>query len=877
MKSLTPPLCVLLLAGSLMTSPPNARAADAPPAAATADAGYRTPPEAIKRILEAKPRPGVSLSPKRDRMVLTDRITLPPIADLAQPMLRLAGRRVNPAANAPYGPRRLTGLTIKTLADGREQRVDLSALGEAEPNLGGPNWSHDNQHFVFTVTKADHVELWICDAATGRARALSKEAINTAAGGSVRWMPDGTTLLVKFIPSGRAKAPERPLAPTGPVIQETYGKTAQVRTLQDMLKDAHDESLFDHYMTAQLAYVDAATGKRTDIGAPAIFSDSDPSPSGEFLLVARVHRPYSYAVGSSDFPEAFELWDRSGKLVKSLCDMPLREEIPIEGVQTGPRGYEWQDSAPATLLWAEALDGGDPKTKAAQRDKVLALNAPFSGAPKELFRTEHRFMGMSWLEKAPGMAASGGVCLYNEYDRDKRWARAWLLDTAAPDAKPVKIFDRSVRDRYNHPGTPMMKENESGRAVVRVHNNSLFMRGEGATPEGNLPFLDLMALDTLKPTRLWRCEKGCDETVTDLLADDGASVLMSWQTPDDPPNYYTRKVTVDAAGAAKVSDRVAVTNFPHPAPELKGLKKELVKYKRADGVDLSATMYYPIGYDPEKVKRGEAKPLPLFIWAYPLEFNDAATAGQVAGSPWSFNFFGGLSHLFMITQGYAVMDEATMPIVGDPETMNDTFVEQIVASAQAAIDKAADMGVADRERVAVGGHSYGAFMTANLLAHCDLFRAGVARSGAYNRTLTPFGFQGERRTYWQAEPTYTKLSPFTYADKIKAPILMFHGQNDSNPGTFPVQSERLYAAIKGNGGTARFISLPFEDHGYSAKESVFTVHAETVEWLDKYVKNAPPREMKDKATAPSSAGDSAPAAPAKKDAEKAKPAAAAGK
>ncbi|MFN0010690.1 MAG: S9 family peptidase [Phycisphaerales bacterium] len=867
------PVLAMLIAGTLMATPLHA--ADAPPAAVAPT--YRTPPEPIKRILEAKPRPGISLSPKRDRMVLMDRIALPPISDIAQPMLRLAGSRVNPAANAPYGPRRLTGFTIKTLATGAEQRVDLSALNEAEPNLGSPNWSHDNERFTFTVTRATGVELWVCDAATATARSLSGPIVNTAAGGAVRWMPDGRTLLVKFVPAGRGKAPERPLAPTGPIVQETYGKTAQVRTLQDMLKDAHDETLFDYYMTAQLALVDAASGTRTDIGAPAVFSGSDPSPSGEFLLISRTHRPYSYAVGSSDFPETVEVWDRAGKLIHTLCDMPLREEIPIEGVQTGPRGHEWNDAAPATLLWAEALDGGDPKNKVPQRDKVMTVNAPFTGEPRELFRTEHRYMGLSWLEKAPGAAASGSVCMYNEYDRDKRWTKTWMLDTAAADGKPVKVFDRSVRDRYNNPGTPLAKENDAGRSVVRVHNNSLFLRGEGATPEGNLPFLDVMPMDTLKPARMWRCEKGCDESVVDLLADDASSIMTSWQTPDDPPNYFTRKIARAAAvapdGAAfTASDRVAVTAFPHPAPELRGLKKELVKYKRADGVDLSATMYYPLGFDAEKVKRGEAKPLPLFIWAYPLEFNDAATAGQVSGSPWSFNIFGGLSHLFMVTQGYAVMDAATMPIVGDPETMNDTFVEQIVASAKAAIEKAAELG-ADPDRAAVGGHSYGAFMTANLLAHCDLFRAGVARSGAYNRTLTPFGFQGERRTYWQAEDTYTRLSPFTYADKIKAPVLMIHGQNDSNPGTFPVQSERLYAAIKGTGGTARFIMLPYEDHGYAAKESVFTVQAETVEWLDKWVKNAPSRTP----VAPATSGEQAPAEQPKKPAEPGKAAAGSGR
>lgn len=818
--------------------------------AGTSDAPvYKKAPAAIAKILEAKPLPGVSLSPKRDYMILVDRITLPPVSDLAQPLLKLAGNRINPSTNAPYGPRRYTGFTLKKLADGSEQRIELVGLNEAEPDLSMPAWSHDNTRFMFTVTRATGVELWVGEVATAKARALTGPILNTAAGGAAQWLPDGKTILCKLIPAGRGKAPERPLAPTGPVVQETSGKTAQIRTYQDMLKDPHDELLFDYYMTAQLATIDAGTGTRTDIGAPAVYSMVDPSPSGEYLLVGRTHRPYSYQVPESDFPETIEVWDRSGKLVKGLAEYPLREDIPIEGVQTGPRNYDWRDTAPATLTWTEALDGGDPKNKVPQRDRVLIQAAPFTGEARELFKTEHRFSGMSWFEKADGVAGSGGLCMYAEYDRDKRWTRTWMLDVDTAGAAPVKVFDRSVNDRYNNPGSPLTKRSQSGRSVIRVYGNAVYLQGAGSTPQGDLPFLDRMPLDTLKPERLWRCEKGGYESVLDLLADDASTFMTSFEEPNTPPNYYTRTLA-RKDGAPVVSDRVRITNFPDPAPELRAIKKELVKYKRADGVELSATMYLPPGFDPEKVKKGEAKPLPMFLWAYPMEFNDAATAGQVSGSTSRFTIFGGISHLFLLTQGYAVMDNATMPIVGDPETMNDTFVEQIVAAAQAAIDKAVEMGVADRDRVAVGGHSYGAFMTANLLAHCDLFRAGIARSGAYNRTLTPFGFQGERRTYWEAVDTYTKLSPFTYANKIKSPLLMIHGQNDSNPGTFPVQSERLFAAIKGNGGTARLVLLPFEDHGYSAKESVFQVQAEMTEWLDKYVKNAPPRSTAPEAPKP---------------------------
>ncbi len=786
-------------------------------AQAGAQEPYRKPPADIIRILETPPTPTVSLDPARTTMVLIARENLPPVADLARPMLRLAGSRIDPGNNGPHGPRRFIGFSIKRVADGvsgREIKVDLPA----DCDLSMPSWSPDGKSFAFTNARADGLELWVCDAATGKARKLTEPGLNAAFGSSHRWMPDSGRLLCRFIPDGRGPAPQQPAAPLGPVIQESSGKNAPVRTYQDLLQDAHDEKLFDHYFTAQLAYIDAATGARTNLGAPAIYSGIDPSPDGRFLLVERLVRPYSYLVPAGLFPEITEVWDTTGKLVHEVTRAPLREEIPIEGVQKGPRDIGWVDTADATLLWPEALDDGDPKKKVPHRDQIRMLSAPFAGAtPIDVLKTEHRYRGIGWLQ-TPGLA------LVNEYDRDRRWTRTWLYEVGGAAAKgPRLVWDRSVNDRYNNPGSPLTVHLPNGRSVVRVVNASIYLSGQGATPEGDRPFLDRMALANLETERLWRCEGENIESVVDVLADDASRVVTSYETPKEPPNYYTRDL--------KDGSRAALTNFPDPAPQLRAARKELVKYKRADGVDLSATLYLPPGYK-------DGTRLPLVVWAYPMEFNDAATAGQVSGSPYRFTQFGGLSHLFLLTQGYAIMDGATMPVIGDPETMNDTFVEQIVSAAQAAIDKAVEMGVADRDRVAVGGHSYGAFMTANLLAHCDLFKAGIARSGAYNRSLTPFGFQGERRTYWEAVDTYTKLSPFTWANKINEPILLIHGELDSNSGTFPIQSERLYHAVKGQGGTARLVMLPYESHGYQARESVYHVHAETIDWLDRYVKTA---------------------------------------
>jgi dipeptidyl aminopeptidase/acylaminoacyl peptidase len=491
--------------------------------------------------------------------------------------------------------------------------------------------------------------------------------------------------------------------------------------------------------------------------------------------------------------------------------------VPIEGVPTGPRGYSWRPTEAATLVWVEALDGGDTKKKAPVRDVVKMLKAPFTGQPVELMKTEHRFAGMTWGEK-------NGLVFVRDFDRNRRWSRAFMLNADNPSQQPKIVWDRSTQDRYNDPGNPVMKRLANGRMVIHQTGDEIFLSGQGATPRGDRPFLSRFNLKTLKPEQIFRCDDQSYESFVTLLADDGSKFITSYETQTTPPNYFIRT----AGGESKQ----ALTNFPDPTPQLRGVKKQLVRYKRKDGVDLSFTLYLPPGY-----KAGT--PLPTVVWAYPIEFSDAGVAGQVSGSTNRFTTFGGMSHLFFTLMGYAVLDDATMPVIGDPETMNNTYVEQIVASAEAAIDKAVEMGVTDRNRVGVGGHSYGAFMTANLLAHSDVFKAGIARSGAYNRTLTPFGFQSERRPFWEAPEMYFKVSPFMHAHKIKEPILLTHGEVDNNTGTHPIQSDRMYQAIKGNGGNVRYVTLPYESHGYAARESIEHTLWEMITWFDKYVKGQP--------------------------------------
>ncbi|MEZ5403370.1 MAG: prolyl oligopeptidase family serine peptidase [Bryobacteraceae bacterium] len=773
--------------------------------------GYKKPPKAIQDILDAPAPPIASVNPTHTHALFIEARRYPPIAELARPVLRLAGFRIDPASNGPQTGWTGWRLTLSALA------ADAKPLKLAVPEsavLSPPRWSPDGKRFALLNRAASSVELWVGDAATGAIRRLPNIAINAAVGEPLQWLPGSQELLAQLVPARRGPPPAEPTAPTGPVVQETSGKAGPVRTYQDLLASPYDEALFDYYATAQLAAVNASTGASRPIGAPHVFLGAEPAPDGRHLLVEFVRKPYSYLLTAFSFPRDAEVWTLRGTLVKKVASLPMADRVPIDGVRTGPRNLGWDPSAPATIEWVEALDGGNPKEKVPHRDRIMTWQAPFAGEASEAVLVPERLRGLAHGEN--------GMRWYADYERSKRWLRTFIQTKGG---EPAELFSLSSQDRYHDPGTPVRKTLPSGQRVILTAGNAIFLTGDGASPEGDRPFLDRFDLATRKTTRIFHCDPERYETVASVLDDQGARLLIRGESPTDPPNYYLL-----ANGR-----RTQLTFAKDPAPELRTIHKELVTYKRADGVGLSFTLYLPPGHK-------EGTRLPTIVWAYPREFGDASVAAQVSGSTKRFTTIAGASHLFLLLAGYAILDGATMPVIGTPETANNTYIEQVVSSAKAAIDKAAAMGVTDPDRVGVGGHSYGAFMTANLLAHSDLFRAGVARSGAYNRTLTPFGFQAEPRTFWEAPEIYLKMSPFMHAQKLKEPILFIHGMADNNPGTFPIQSERMYQAIRGNGGTARFVYLPHESHGYSGRESIETTLTETIEWFDKHVKNAAPRE-----------------------------------
>ena len=774
---------------------------------------YKQPPAPIADMLDAEPLPAVLLSPQRDRLLLTRSAGLPSIEETSAPFLRLAGTRVNPRTNGSWYEPTLKALTIRGVNGTTEVAVAPPPRGKIIAAL----WAPDGGHVAFYVRGDSGITIWAADANTGRSRQLTRWQLSMAAGPSCNWATTASLLCRMVIPN-RPAAPRVSETPTGPAIQETEGPAAANATFQDLLQNSTDEALFDYYFTSQIALI-GLDGRVRAAGKPDVYTTSRMSPDGRWILVQALHRPYSYQVPRFYFPTRTEVWSADGKRARMLADVELQERVGFasDAAPTGLRFPSWRADAPATVVWAEALDGGKANSTAAQRDRVRMLSAPFSDEARTLMDLEYRYDGITW--------GRDDLAILGEAWSKTRRERKWAIKPGTPDAAPRVIFDRSSEDRYTDPGSFVTTAGRFGIPVLFTtkDGSKAFLIGQGASPEGDRPFLDRFDLASAHSERLWRSEAPFFEQPVAVLDPEKVRFVTRRESVKDVPNYFLRNL---ADGSL-----VALTQFKDPAPQFAGVAKQLITYARPDGVQLSATLYLPAGYDKAQ------GPLPFLLWAYPQEFKSASAASQVVGSPYRFTRPAPLSPLFMLTQGYGVLDGPTMPIIGEGDKEpNDTYIPQLVANAKAAVDKIVEMGVADRDRVAVGGHSYGAFMTANLLAHSNLFRAGIARSGAYNRTLTPFGFQEEERSYWKARDIYMTMSPFNYADSISAPILLIHGAADDNPGTFPIQSERFFAALKGNGKKARLVMLPSEPHGYRTRESLGHTLWEMATWLDRYVK-----------------------------------------
>lgn len=784
--------------------------------------GYKVPPKAIVDLVDVPPTPAVRVSPGGKWLLLLDQASMPSIAELAQPELRLAGLRINPATNGLSRSGGFIGMSLVDISLGSGVAITIQGLPD-NPLINSPAWSPDGQQIAFTHTTEKGIALWVADTRTGTARPLTEPVLNEVLGSSFQWFSDSRRLLVKLVAPKRGLPPTESIASTGPVTSENTGTAAPARTYQDLLKDPFDQALFEYYTQTQLAILTVADGSTTLLGTPGMIDNADVSPDGNYILTTTIQKPFSYLVPVSSFPMEAAVLNLQGQKVKTITQLPLAEDTPtaFDAVRRGPRNINWRPDQAATLYWVEAQDDGDPRNESTVHDRLFISAAPFNSAPVSIFDCALRFAGVRW--------SSDALAIVTERWWKNRREISTRFAPGQPAAKHEILFDRAYEDRYNDPGQFMMTSNTYGRSVLLLGDkgNTLYLAGTGASPEGNRPFVDAFDITTKNTKRLWRSAAPWYESPLTMLDASKGAILTSRESLENPPNYFVRNLKNGAL--------TALTRWDNPYTALKGITKQLVQYERSDGLKLSGTLYLPAGYNKEK-----DGPLPVFMWAYPREYKSADAASQINGSPYQFIRPGTTSPLLWVTQGYAVFDDFAMPILGEGDKEpNETFVEQLRSSAEAAINKLVDMGVADRHRIAVGGHSYGAFMTANLLAHTDLFAAGIARSGAYNRTLTPFGFQQEERSYWQAPEVYFKMSPFNYADKIKEPILLIHGEADNNSGTFPIQSERFYNALKGHGATARLVFLPHESHGYRARESILHTLYETNSWMEKYVKNRP--------------------------------------
>ena len=796
------------------------------------DSVYQKPPREVLDVLHAPPLPIPFLDPTRTTILLATPVFFPPIADLSQPFLKLAGTRVVVRNRSLYDSSYWTVFDLVTVADGSVVHVTLPAGAKA----GAPEWSADGKLYAFTMITPECVELWTGKAGQSDVRRIEGVKINPFFDSEIQWMPDQKTLLVQTVSEDQGSAPAALTVPTGPDVKETEGgKAASTYEVRDVLTSDHDEANFEYYGTTQLALVDFATGRMSPIGKPGLHLSVSASPDGH-LLVETIHRPFSRVTTYDRFPHDVEVWNRDGQVVKHVASVPLAESVPIWGVPTGPRDFQWRSTAPATLLWIEAQDGGDWNTTVPNRDRVMSWKAPFEGEATEVLRTGMRFGGFWWSEAA-------GVVFVTDYDAIKHWTRLQVMDFNSPGSALRKVWELSTDEGYKNPGYPMFRVLPNGFWVVEQEGDTIWLRGQGASSDGDRPFLDRFDLKTLTAERLFRCGRSAYESVTAWIDRSKGEFLVRHETPTEVPNYFLWTLGHRQTGAPEGEPQWAntsvrqVTHLTDPTPQLRSITKKLVTYKRADGVDLSFTLYLPPGYK-------EGTRLPAVMNAYPLDYVDPKMAGQVSGSTQRFTTMAWQHQLFFLLEGYAVIDDPSLPVVGDSKKIYDTYLEQLIAGATAAVDKAVEIGVVDRDRIGVMGHSHGALMTVNLLTHTDLFRTGIARSGAYNRSLTAFGFQSERRTLWEAPDVYVKVSPFFHVDKLKLPLLLIHGEADVNPGTVPLQSELLYQAIRGNGGTARLVMLPYESHGYSAMESNEHVLAESIVWFDKYVKNAPAKPAK---------------------------------
>lgn len=779
---------------------------------------YQKPPASILELVDVERAPIVSIDSKKEQMIFYYRDAFKSLNDLNQPEMRLAGLRINPITNISSNVSFYNNIKYKRLIDADLKQVANLPL---DARITHTSFSPDETKLAFTNTVVDGVELWIIDLKSLQAKKLTEGILNANSGVPYSWFSNSESLLVKTLPEDRqALIKAEDALPTGPIVTTSDGQISQNRTYQDLLKNKTDETNFETLMTSEIWKINI-DGSKVKWKESGLHQNISFSPNGKYVLLTTLTPPYSYLVPYYLFANRTDIYSADGELVNEFNQTPLLENLPIGfmATETGRRNVSWRLDEPATLYWAEAQDGGDPAIIVPYRDKVYQLAAPFTGTPQYLTKTANRYAGIYW--------GNDKYALLLDQWWNTRNQKIYLFNPSDNSLEPTVITDRNYQDVYSNPGSPHTERNKFDRNVLTIKNDNIYLFGDGYTANGQFPFIDELNLKTLKKKRLYTSAYTDKvENLFSFIDINKGTVLTRIQSPIEYPNYYIQNIN-------DKKDPTPLTAFENPFKSISNVHKEVINYKRSDGVELTGTLYLPAGYDMSKKEK-----LPMIMWAYPTEYKDKSSAGQNTSNPNSFTYLSYGNPIYWVTRGYAVLDDAAFPIVGEGDTEpNDTFIDQLVANAKAAIDAVDSLGYIDRKRVAVGGHSYGAFMTANLLSHSDLFAAGIARSGAYNRTLTPFGFQSEERSYWTSPEVYNTMSPFMNAHKMKTPLLLTHGEDDNNSGTHTMQSERYFQALKSFGAPVRLVILPKESHGYEAKQNVLHLLWEQDQWLEKYVKN----------------------------------------
>ena len=780
--------------------------------------GYQIPKKELLDLIDVDLAPTVLRNTKNTVMVLLSRSTYKSIADLSRKELRIAGLRVDPKR---FIGSRTTYYNKVELVDFEKGKTRLLVAGlPNKPQLTNFIWSPDEKMIAMTHTSDSSVELWILDVTTRKAKKLSSQPINATMGNSINWFKSSKELLVKLIPKDREDIIDQSVVvPTGPKVTENNGEKAQNRTYQDLIKNPTDAKNFTQLSRSEIYKIDL-NGNKSHFLEARMYRGVSVSPDGKYVMVSFVKEPFSYLVPYYRFPTETHVYDLDAQLVKLISDNPLQEVLPkgFMAVSTNKRDIGWRKDKPSTIYYVGALDKGNPEIKVPYRDALYEWEAPFGQKSILLTKTINRYAGIIWGNDLNAII----------YDRwwNSRNSKTYTFSPSKPDIPARVIVDRNYQDRYSDPGDFVTRKGKYGENILALDGNNAFLLGDGFSEKGQFPFLDQINLKSNKKNRTYQ------STYTDKfeqlydydIIEKKLSIRI--ESKNEYPNYFTR--SLDKKHTLKQQ-----TFFENPFKNLENVGKELISYKRKDGLDLSGILYTPEGFD-----KNNPKQLPMILWAYPREYKDKSSAAQKINNPNRFLYPSWGSPIYWVTQGYLVLDRAAFPIIGEgTDEPNDSFRTQLVANAEAAINAVVEKGYADRNRIAVGGHSYGAFMVANLLSHSNLFAAGIARSGAYNRTLTPFGFQSESRSYWEAPEVYYTMSPFMHADKMKTPLLLVHGEADNNSGTYPLQSERYYNALKGLGATTRLVMFPRESHGYRAKETILHLIWEQDQWLEKYVKN----------------------------------------